>query len=108
MDRENATVTLCHSKTNNLEQICKESDRIVSAVGKPGFLPLDCFRDGQIVLDVGISYDNNGKICGDIDFAAIENRVAGVTPVPGGIGAVTTSVLMSHVVEAAKKRITKG
>lgn len=108
MDRENATVTLCHSKTNNLEQICKESDIIVSAVGKPGFLPLDCFRDGQIVLDVGISYDNNGKICGDIDFAAIENRVAGITPVPGGIGAVTTSVLMSHVVEAAKKRVMKG
>ena len=94
---KNATVTICHSKTKDLPSICKEADIIiVRMIGK------ECFREGQIVLDVGIHVDNEGKLCGDVKFEEAEDIVEAITPVPGGVGAVTNGVLALNVLEAAK------
>ncbi len=103
LDRENATVTLCNSRTQNLPALCKEADIVVVAMGKMGFISGDCLREGQTVVDVGIHVNEEGKLCGDVRFAEAETIVEAITPVPGGVGTVTTSVLVSHVVEAAEK-----
>ena len=103
LDRENATVTLCNSRTQNLPALCKEADIVVVAMGKMGFISSDCLREGQVVVDVGIHVNEEGKLCGDVRFAEAEPVVDAITPVPGGIGTVTTSVLVSHVVDAAEK-----
>ncbi len=100
---ENATVTLCHSRTAEPEAIAREADIIVAAVGKAGALGAGYFRPGQTVIDVGINFDAEGKMCGDADFAVAESIVDAITPVPGGVGAVTTAVLALHTVEAAEK-----
>ena len=102
---ENATVTVCHSKTESLPAVCREADILVVAAGKPKMLGADAVSKGQVVLDVGIHVDENGQLCGDVDTQAASAVVAAVTPVPGGIGAVTTSVLASHVVLAAQRII---
>jgi len=99
----NATVTLCHTKTKNLAEICARSDLIVAAAGKPGLLGKDCFAAGQTVLDVGVNVSGDGSVCGDVDFAAAEAAVSAVSPVPGGVGAVTSAVLIHHVAEAAER-----
>ena len=101
----NATVTICHSKTKNLPEICKRSDIIIAAIGKAKFINSNFVSQGQIIIDVGINVDENGKLCGDVDFDDVENIVAKITPVPGGVGAVTTSVLAKHVIEAAERSI---
>ena len=103
LDRENATVTLCNSRTQNLPALCKEADIVVVAMGKMGFIGSDCLREGQVVVDVGIHVNEEGKLCGDVRFAESEPVVDAITPVPGGVGTVTTSVLVSHVVDAAEK-----
>ena len=103
LDRENATVTLCNSRTQNLPALCKEADIVVVAMGKMGFIGSDCLREGQVVVDVGIHVNEEGKLCGDVRFAEAEPVVDAITPVPGGVGTVTTSVLVSHVVDAAEK-----
>ncbi len=103
LDRENATVTLCNSRTQNLPALCKEADIVVVAMGKMGFISGDCLREGQTVVDVGIHVNEEGKLCGDVRFAEAETIVEAITPAPGGVGTVTTSVLVSHVVEAAEK-----
>lgn len=103
LDRENATVTLCNSRTQNLPALCKEADIVVVAMGKMGFIGSDCLREGQVVVDVGIHVNEEGKLCGDVRFAKAEPVVDAITPVPGGVGTVTTSVLVSHVVDAAEK-----
>ncbi len=103
LDRENATVTLCNSRTQNLPALCKEADIVVVAMGKMGFIGSDCLREGQVVVDVGIHVNEEGKLCGDVRFAKVEPVVDAITPVPGGVGTVTTSVLVSHVVDAAEK-----
>ena len=103
LDRENATVTLCNSRTQNLPALCKEADIVVVAMGKMGFISSDCLREGQVVVDVGIHVNEEGKLCGDVRFAKAEPVVDAITPVPGGVGTVTTSVLVSHVVDAAEK-----
>ena len=103
LDRENATVTLCNSRTQNLPALCKEADIVVVAMGKMGFIGSDCLREGQVVVDVGIHVNEEGKLCGDVRFAEAEPIVDAITPVPGGVGTVTTSVLVSHVVDAAEK-----
>lgn len=103
LDRENATVTLCNSRTQNLPTLCKEADIVVVAMGKMGFIGGDCLRKGQTVVDVGIHVNEEGKLCGDVRFAEAEPIVEAITPVPGGVGTVTTSVLVSHVVDAAEK-----
>ncbi|MGN1002810.1 MAG: bifunctional 5,10-methylenetetrahydrofolate dehydrogenase/5,10-methenyltetrahydrofolate cyclohydrolase [Oscillospiraceae bacterium] len=98
-----ATVTLCHSKTADPETIAREADVIVCAVGRAGAIGGGYFRPGQTVIDVGINFTAEGKMCGDADFAAAEETVSAVTPVPGGVGAVTTAVLAAHVAQAAKR-----
>ena len=102
---EHATVTICHSRSENLSDICKEADILVVAAGKAGMIGAESVRAGQVVLDVGIHANADGTLCGDTRFAEVEPLVAAITPVPGGVGAVTTAVLASHVIEAAKKTI---
>ncbi len=100
---KNATVTICHSRTENLPETVKNADVVIAAVGKAGFVTGDMLREGQIVVDVGINVNEEGKLCGDVDFEAAEKIVSAITPVPGGVGSVTTAVLMNHLVEAAGK-----
>lgn len=102
---EHATVTICHSRSENLSEICKEADILVVAAGKAGMVGAESVRAGQVVLDVGIHANADGTLCGDTRFAEVEPLVAAITPVPGGVGAVTTAVLASHVIEAAKKTV---
>ena len=101
---KNATVTLCHAKTQNLPQVCHQAEILVVAVGKMGAVGAECAAPGQIVLDVGIHMGEDGKLRGDTDFAAMEPVVEAITPVPGGVGAVTTSVLAEHVARAAARQ----
>ncbi|MBQ4039801.1 MAG: bifunctional 5,10-methylenetetrahydrofolate dehydrogenase/5,10-methenyltetrahydrofolate cyclohydrolase [Oscillospiraceae bacterium] len=100
---KNATVTICHSRTENLAETVKAADVVIAAVGKAGFVTADMLREGQTVVDVGINVNAEGKLCGDVDFDAAEKIVSAITPVPGGVGAVTTAVLMNHLAEAAGK-----
>ena len=104
LDCENATVTICNSRTQNLPQLCREADVVVVAMGKMGAVGADCLRAGQTVVDVGIHVNEEGRLCGDVKFAEAEPVVDAITPVPGGVGTVTTSVLVGHVVQAAAKK----
>ena len=104
---ENATVTVCHSRSLNADEISKQADIVVAALGKAKALREAYFREGQCVIDVGINFDENGKMCGDVEFSAAEKTVSQITPVPGGVGAVTTAVLLRHTLEAAEKMMTK-
>lgn len=103
LDKANATVTLCNSRTQNLEGICKQADVVVVAMGKAGAVNGSFLSTGQTVVDVGIHINEEGKLCGDVDFSSAEPVVDAITPVPGGVGTVTTSVLVGHVVQAAAK-----
>ncbi len=102
--REHATVTICHSRTENLPGVCAEGDLLVAAVGKAKMIKADFVRPGQIVVDVGINEDpdNPGKYCGDVDYTAVEPIVEKITPVPGGVGSVTTIVLCKHTIRACQ------
>ena len=103
LQSENATVIMCHSKTENLRELCLQADIIVCAIGRAGFLD-DSFVSGkQTVIDVGINRSTYGKICGDVNYDSVEPSVKAITPVPGGVGRVTTTVLAKHLVEAAEK-----
>ena len=104
LDRENATVTICNSRTRDLPALCREADVVVVAMGKMGAVGADCLREGQTVVDVGIHVNEEGKLCGDVKFVEAEPVVDAITPVPGGVGTVTTSVLVGHVVQAAAKK----
>lgn len=97
----NGTVTICHSRTENLAEICREADILVSAVGKPRFITADMVKPGACVVDVGINR-TGGKLCGDVDFAAVEPIAGYITPVPGGVGAMTVAMLLRNVVKLAK------
>jgi len=101
--QRDATVTVCHSKTQNAAEIARGCDIIVAAVGRGAAIGAEHFVAGQTVIDVGINFDESGKMCGDADFSAAEEVVSAITPVPGGVGAVTTAVLASHVVQAAMR-----
>lgn len=105
MLQENATVTICHSKTENLPAICQGADILVVAAGKAGLIGAEHVRPGQVILDVGINTDAEGKLCGDVRFEEVKNIVKAITPVPGGVGSMTTAILASHVVKAAEKMI---
>jgi methylenetetrahydrofolate dehydrogenase (NADP+)/methenyltetrahydrofolate cyclohydrolase len=102
--RQNATVTICHSRTQNLADVCKEADILVAAIGRAKFVKANFVREGQVVVDVGINEDpdNPGKYVGDVDYAEVEPIVDKITPVPGGVGSVTTAVLAKHTVMACK------
>ena len=99
----NATVTVCHTRTEELSQRMREGEIVIAAAGRREMFGRECFSAQQIVLDVGIHFTEDGRMCGDVITAEAEEVVQAVTPVPGGVGAVTTAVLMSHVVEAAKR-----
>ena len=103
LDRENATVTMCNSRTQDLPALCREADVVVVAMGRMGAIGGDALREGQVVVDVGIHVNEEGKLCGDVRFSEAEPLVDAITPVPGGVGTVTTSVLVGHVVDAAEK-----
>lgn len=100
----NATVTTCHTHTRDLAAACRAADVIVAAAGSPAAIGPDCVRPGQVVVDVGTNWDAAaGRLVGDVDFDAVEPIVSAITPVPGGVGAVTTAILARHVVEAAER-----
>lgn len=99
---ENGTVTITHSKTQNLKEICKNADILVAAVGKAKFVTGDMVKDGAVVIDVGMNRDENGKLCGDVDFESVEPKASYITPVPGGVGPMTIAMLMKNTLMAAK------
>ncbi len=101
--KKNATVTICHTKTVDMPSVAREADILIVAAGRAGVVGAEYVKPGQTVIDVGINVNAEGKLCGDVDYAAVEPIVDAITPVPGGVGSVTTSVLVSHVVEAAAK-----
>ena len=101
---KNATVTVCHSKTQDLAAVCKDADILIAAVGRPKLVTADFIKPGAVVLDVGIHWDAQaGKLCGDVDYDAVCEIAGAITPVPGGVGTVTTSVLVQHVIDAAER-----
>ena len=99
----NATVTVCHSKTKDLQQICKTADILICAIGKPKFITADMVKDGAVVIDVGMNRDENGKLCGDVDFDGVFEKVSAITPVPGGVGPMTIAMLMHNTCLATYK-----
>lgn len=99
---ENGTVTICHSRTQNLAEVCRGADILVAAVGKPKFVTADMVKDGAVVIDVGMDRDENGKLCGDVDFENVKNKCSYITPVPGGVGPMTISTLMKNTLKACK------
>ncbi|MGN0456097.1 MAG: bifunctional methylenetetrahydrofolate dehydrogenase/methenyltetrahydrofolate cyclohydrolase FolD [Acutalibacteraceae bacterium] len=99
---KNGTVTITHSRTKNLKEICLGADIIVAAVGIPKFLKGDMVKDGAVVIDVGMDRDENGKLCGDVDFDEVEKKAGYITPVPGGVGPMTIAMLMKNTLMAAK------
>jgi methylenetetrahydrofolate dehydrogenase (NADP+)/methenyltetrahydrofolate cyclohydrolase len=98
----NATVTTCHSRTENLKEVTREADILVAAIGKPKFVTSDMVKDGAVVIDVGINRDENGKLCGDVDFENVAEKCSAITPVPGGVGPMTIAMLMKNTLKAAK------
>lgn len=102
---ENSTVTICHSKSENIDEILKESDIVISAVGKIGAVTKSMVRAGQTIIDVGINVDSEGNLKGDVDFEDVSAIVDRISPVPAGVGSVTTSILMDHVVKSAQRSI---
>lgn len=107
LQRENATVTMCHSKTEDMAAICSEAEILVVAAGKAKIVDDTYTNPNQIIIDVGINTDTNGKICGDVDFDKVLPHVKAVTPVPGGVGSVTTMILCLHVIEAAERTLKR-
>lgn len=103
MLKNNATVTVCHSRTENLKEITKQADILVAAVGRPKFVTADMVKDGAVVLDVGINRMEDGKLCGDVDFDAVAEKTSFITPVPGGVGPMTITMLLKNTLEAAKQ-----
>lgn len=101
-----ATVTVCHSKTQNLKEITKTADVLIAAVGRPKFVTADMVKDGAVVIDVGIHRTESGKLCGDVDFDSVEPKASYITPVPGGVGPMTIARLMRNTVTAAKLQNT--
>ena len=102
--RHNGTVTICHSKTKDLKQICKGADILVCAIGKPKFFNREYIKEGSVVIDVGIHRQEDGTLCGDVDFEDVRDIVSAITPVPGGVGPMTVTMLMQNCVQAARNQ----
>ena len=100
MLRENATVTICHSHTKNMREITSQADILVAAIGKPKFFKKEDVKEGAVVIDVGMDRDENNKLCGDVDFDDVYDKVSHITPVPGGVGPMTIAMLMSNVLHS--------
>ena len=103
MLNKNATVTVCHSKTKNIEEYTKTADILIAAIGKAKFVTKDMVKPGATVIDVGINRNENGKVCGDVDFEEVQKVASYITPVPGGVGPMTIAMLMNNIVKATKK-----
>lgn len=101
---QNGTVTICHSRTKNLAEVTRRADILVAAVGKANFVTADMVQQGAVVIDVGMNRNENGKLCGDVDFAAVEPKCSYITPVPGGVGPMTISMLLKNTITSAKNR----
>ena len=101
---KNGTVTVCHSRTKNLKEVCLRADILVAAVGRANFVTADMVKEGAVVIDVGINRLENGKLCGDVNFAEVEPKASYITPVPGGVGPMTIATLMKNTLTAAKKQ----
>lgn len=99
---ENGTVTITHSRTKNLKEFTKRADILVAAIGKPKFVTADMVKEGAVVIDVGMDRDENGKLCGDVDFENVKEKCSAITPVPGGVGPMTIAVLMKNTLKACK------
>lgn len=99
---ENATVTICHSRTKNLAEVCRRADLLISAVGKADFVTADMIKDGAVVIDVGMNRNAEGKLCGDVKFEEAEKKASFITPVPGGVGPMTIAMLMKNTVMAKR------
>lgn len=104
MLRENATVTVAHSHTKNLAQICSQADILIAAIGKPKFFTKEYVKEGAVVIDVGIHRDANNKLCGDVDFDDVKDHVSKITPVPGGVGPMTIAMLMKNCLKSIQDR----
>ena len=102
MLRKNATVTTCHSKTKNIKNIIKQADILISAIGKAKYVTQDMVKDDVVVIDVGMNRDENGKLCGDVDFDNVKKAASYITPVPGGVGPMTIAMLLNNCVRSAK------
>lgn len=103
MLQENATVTIAHSKTENLKEVCREADILIAAIGKPQFITKEYVKEGAVVIDVGIHRNENNKLCGDVKFDEVEPIASALTPVPGGVGPMTIAMLMNNCVESIEK-----
>ena len=101
---KNGTVTICHSKTKNLKEVCRSADILVAAVGRPNFVTEDMVKDGAVVIDVGINRLESGKLCGDVDFENVKEKASYITPVPGGVGPMTIATLMQNTLTAFLKQ----
>ena len=101
---KNGTVTICHSKTQNLKEVCQSADILVAAVGRANFVTADMVKDGAVVIDVGINRLENGKLCGDVDFENVKEKASYITPVPGGVGPMTIATLMQNTLTAFLKQ----
>ena len=101
---ENGTVTICHSRTKNLAEVCSRADILVAAVGKPNFVTADMVKEGAVVIDVGINRLPDGKLCGDVKFDEVSEKAGWITPVPGGVGPMTIATLMKNTLTAAKQQ----
>ena len=102
LTQADGTVTTCHSRTENLAEITRQADILVSAIGKTRFVTADMVKEGTVVIDVAMNRDENGKLCGDVDYAAVEPKASYITPVPGGVGPMTRAMLMENILTAAK------
>lgn len=100
MLRKNATVTIVHSRTKNIKELTKQADILIVAIGKPKYVDESFVKDGAVIIDVGINRDENNKLCGDVDYEAVIDKVSAITPVPGGVGPMTIAMLMNNCVEA--------
>lgn len=101
---KHATVTICHSRTKHLEEVCQRADVLIVAVGKAKFIKASYVKEGAVVLDVGINRDEHGQLCGDVDFEEVQKKASYITPVPGGVGALTVTMLMKNTIEAFKMK----
>ena len=99
---KNGTVTICHSRTQNLKEVCAGADILVAAVGIPKFVTADMVKEGAVVIDVGMDRDENGKLCGDVDFENVKDKTSYITPVPGGVGPMTIAMLMKNTIKACR------
>ena len=105
LTQADGTVTTCHSRTEDLASITRQADILVSAIGKTRFVTADMVKEGAVVIDVAMNRDENGKLCGDVDFAAVEPKASYITPVPGGVGPMTRAMLMENILTAAKNHL---